>query len=94
MVQTITQRLEICVDINIEIGKVDDYTKKLSQIRKRNKGGGGGENGVQGGERLENVLKKKQAVGDRFWGPESMFTTNFITNSRKLKLFGISFSII
>ena len=58
MVQTITQRLEICVDINIDIGKVDDYTKKLSQIRKRNKGGGG-ENGVQGGEGLENVLKKK-----------------------------------
>ena len=94
MVQTITQRLEICVDINIDIGKVDDYTKKLSQIRKRNKGGGGREWGAGGRGVGKCFEKKKQAVGDGFWGPESMFTTNFITNSRKLKLFGISFSII
>ena len=48
MVQTITQRLEICVDINIDISKVDDYTKKLSQIRKRNKRGGGERMGCRG----------------------------------------------
>ena len=91
MVQTITQRLEICVDINIEISKVDDYTKKLSQIRKRSKGGG-----TMGcrGRGVGKCFEKKQALGDGYWGPESMSTTNFNTNSRKLKLFGISFSRI
>ena len=58
MVQTITQRLEICVDINIDIGKVDDYTKKLSQIRKRNKGGGGREWGA-GGRGVGKCFEKK-----------------------------------
>ena len=77
MVQTITQRLEICVDINIDIGKVDDYTKKLSQIRKRNKGGGGGENGVQGGEGLENVLKKKTSSRGRFLGTREYVHNEF-----------------
>ena len=59
MVQTITQRLEICVDINIDIGKVDDYTKKRSQIRKRNKGGGGGREWGAGGRGVGKCFEKK-----------------------------------
>ena len=58
MVQTITQRLEICVDINIDIGKVDDYTKKLSQIRKRNKGREWGAGGRGVGKCFEKKNKQ------------------------------------
>ena len=48
MLHTITKRLEICIDINIEISEGDHYTWIFTSIRF---GGGGGPNmsGAEGG---------------------------------------------
>ena len=48
MLHTITKRLEICIDINIELSLADHYTWIFVCV---------------GGRRLENFLKKKISGG-------------------------------
>ena len=77
MLHTITQRLEMCIDSNIEISEVHHYTwifiprifrlaleitfTKVFFLA----------NGLQDSRGLENVLKKYKR-GDAYYGPESI----------------------
>ena len=49
MLHTITKRLEICIDINIQISEVNHYTWIFTSIRFGWGGGGPNMSGAEGG---------------------------------------------